>query len=217
MGILIQIKKRIAYAPDNLRSLFERWKAEVRAAEASKKAVIGKGFNRFCGAGAAGMGLRIINQNSRESIVIGDNVTINGELSCSTRGRISIGDNTIIHHGTFIAADNSISIGKCCLIARDVLIQDNNSHPIDPAKRLAQALDYRGHTDTYESENGPIVLEDCVWVGTRSIILKNVTIGSGSIIAAGSVVTKDVPPMSIVAGNPARVVKNIGNPAEILS
>lgn len=62
-----------------------------------------------------------------------------------------------------------------------------------------------------ESACAPIVIEDNVWIGARSVILKGVTIGEGSIVACDSVVTKDVPPFTIVAGNPARVVKHIEN------
>lgn len=70
---------------------------------------------------------------------------------------------------------------------------------------------YDATTDTYESENASIEIADAVWIGTKVIILKNVKIGYGSIIAAGAVVTQDVPPMSIAAGNPAKVVKVITN------
>lgn len=62
-----------------------------------------------------------------------------------------------------------------------------------------------------KSEHSAIVIEDDVWIGERSTILKGVTVGKGSIVASNSVVTKNVPPMSIVAGNPARVVKHLEN------
>ncbi|HEY5960222.1 MAG TPA: DapH/DapD/GlmU-related protein, partial [Polyangiaceae bacterium] len=63
------------------------------------------------------------------------------------------------------------------------------------------------------SESSPITVGDAVWIGTNSTILKGVTIGDGAIVAKASVVTKDVPPFSIVAGNPARVVKELPRPA----
>lgn len=211
MGILTVLKKKVACSPDYILSIFRKWKRDILIEEMKKRAVIGANFNSLEYRRHAGMALRIYNLNSREGVRIGDNVCIDGELFCNKMGRIEIGDFTVINQNTFLNADNLVRIGRYCLIARDVLIQDNNSHPLDPEKRKQQALSHHANpTDTYESDNGPIELEDCVWVGTRSIILKNVKIGYGSIIAAGSVVTKSIPPMSIAAGNPAKVVKTIG-------
>lgn len=59
------------------------------------------------------------------------------------------------------------------------------------------------------AESAPIIIEDNVWIGERAIILKGVTIGMGAIVATGAIVTKDVPPYSVVAGNPAKIVKDI--------
>lgn len=210
MSFLDIVKKRIAYSPDYILSIFNKWKIELLMQEMHKKAIIGINFNSVNYYRHTGLNFRIYNTNSRESIRIGDNVCIDGELFCNRMGRIKIDDFTVINHNTFIAADNLVKIGKSCFIARDVLIQDNNSHPIDPEKRKQQSISHHMQPiDTYESDNGTIELEDCVWVGTRVIILKNVKVGYGSIIAAGSVVTKSIPPMSIAAGNPARVVKTI--------
>ena len=99
----------------------------------------------------------------------------------------SIGDRTQIHCGNFV------SIGNYVLISWEVNIIEYDYHspgggPPDPK---------------------PIIIDDDVWVGARCIITKGVTIGKGSIIAAGSVVTKDVSPYSLVAGNPARFIKKI--------
>ena len=171
---------------------------------------MGENFNNLAYNPVAGHQCRIYNDNTHGNIIIGNNVCIDGVLSCNRRGHIEIGDYTVIGHNSFITADASVRIGKHCFIAREVLIQDNNSHPIDPALRREQAIQHQDRpTDTYESENGPIEIGDDVWIGTRVIVLKNVIIGNGSIIAAGSVVTKSVPPLSIVGGNPAKVIKQI--------
>ena len=61
-----------------------------------------------------------------------------------------------------------------------------------------------------KSDVSPVVIEDYVWIGMNSIILKGVTIGKGAVVAAGSVVTKSVPPMTVVGGNPAEVIKKVG-------
>ncbi|MDC1150394.1 acyltransferase [Gammaproteobacteria bacterium] len=89
-----------------------------------------------------------------------------------------------------------VVIGDACMIAHGAYISDADWHGIyDRAKPV-------GNTK-------PVVLEDNVWIGDSAIICKGVTIGKNSIIGAGAVVTKNVPPNSIFAGNPARLVKNL--------
>ena len=193
-----------------MQGLLTEWEKDFKLGEFRKKALIGNNFNLTSYNRNTGQSCRIYNHSKKECIVIGDNVCIDGELFCNRNGRIEIGDFTIINRNTFINADNSIKIGKYCLIARDVLIQDNNSHPICPVDRINQAMVHCDvPTDTYQSENAPIEIADAVWIGTKAIVLKNVKIGYGSVIATGAVVTKDVPPMSVAAGNPAKVVKAI--------
>lgn len=85
---------------------------------------------------------------------------------------------------------NSITIGENVAIAKEVIIRDSDSHKISDSVMTA-----------------PIVIGDHVWIGTRAIILKGVTIGDGAVVAAGAIVTKDVPPHTVVAGVPAKVVK----------
>ena len=95
-------------------------------------------------------------------------------------------------------AAESIVIGDACMIAHGVYISDADWHGIyDRAQPV-------GNTK-------PVTLEDNVWIGDSAIICKGVTIGKNSIIGAGAVVTKDVPPNSIFAGNPAKLVKSLEN------
>ncbi len=95
-------------------------------------------------------------------------------------------------------AAESIVIGDACMIAHGVYISDADWHGIyDRAEPV-------GNTK-------PVVLEDNVWIGDSAIICKGVTIGENSIIGAGAVVTKNVPPNSIFAGNPAKLVKTLEN------
>ena len=91
-----------------------------------------------------------------------------------------------------IRCKNNIKIGKNVAISHDVTIMDSDAHNIN----------YEGYQMTK-----PIIIEDNVWIGSRALIMKGVNIGAGSIVAAGSVVTKDVPANSIVAGVPAIVIK----------
>jgi len=120
-----------------------------------------------------------------------------------------IGDGTFIGHGCGFNIGQSIRIGRMCLLATNVQIFDNDGHPIDAAQRRASML-------TPPEAIKPVVIGDEVWIGNGSLILKGVTIGDRSIVGARSVVTKDVPPDTIVAGNPARVVKELVRPAELV-
>lgn len=89
---------------------------------------------------------------------------------------------------------NNVKIGGC------VLITDTDAHPMDYMAR---------RTSNEGTKSAPIVIEDDVWVGAHSIILKGVTIGARSIIGAGSVVTKSIPADCVAAGNPCKVIKNL--------
>jgi len=103
---------------------------------------------------------------------------------------LRIGEGTYLNRNTVVVAERSVEIGRMCRIAWDVVIMDSDLHPM-PGRAL---------------ENRPVVIGDDVWIGCRCIILKGVTIGAGAVIAAGSVVTKDVPPGAIAAGVPARIL-----------
>jgi acetyltransferase-like isoleucine patch superfamily enzyme len=112
---------------------------------------------------------------------------------------IKIGEQTRIH-GSCLHAYELIEVGKRCLIAANCQIFDANGHGncFDNVEERVQST----------SKGKPVVIEDCVWIGANTIILPGVRIGKGSIIAAGSVVTKSVPSMVIAGGNPAKVIKN---------
>jgi len=137
-------------------------------------------------------------------VIIGDNVLIGNKEAWFVAPNIyeepvlRIGDNTTINCGTYISVESMVTIGNNCIIAEQTKIFDNNSHGID----------YR-HRKMTKKDISPVIIEDDVWIGMNSIILKGVTLGRGSVVAAGSVVTKNVPPMNLVAGNPARIIKKI--------
>lgn len=104
---------------------------------------------------------------------------------------------------------NPVSIGAFCSIARGVQIQEYN-HRTDRLSTafISRRVDPSRGLDRNEIESrGAITIGHDVWIGANSIIVSGVTVGTGAVIAAGSVVTKDVPPYSIVAGNPARVLR----------
>ena len=147
------------------------------------------------------------------SITIGDHCRIFGRLQTQGEGQIRIGNHTCIYLDTIIGSVDHIDIGDCVIISNHVHIYDNNNHPTDPETRRQMCLNgFDGDAWQWtQAESAPIMIADNVWIGEYAAILKGVTIGTGSIVASHAVVTKDVPPYTIVAGNPARVVKEIGN------
>ena len=147
------------------------------------------------------------------SIRIGKGTHIRGELMiCPYGGDLQIGDNSFIGEYSKVWAGESITIGNNVLISHNVNIIDTNSHEMDEMERAASfyKMVRKGHT----SEKGqvltsPIIIDDYAWISFNVIILKGVHIGKGAIVAAGSVVTKNVDDFTIVAGNPATVVKRL--------
>jgi maltose O-acetyltransferase len=124
-----------------------------------------------------------------------DAITVPVELVAWKGGTLSIGARTYINYGVSISAQQQVTIGERCLIGTYVNIMDSDFH------------DLRDHFRP--GKVAPIVIEDDVWIGVRSIILKGVRIGRGSVIGAGSVVTQDIPPNSLAFGVPAKVVKEL--------
>jgi acetyltransferase-like isoleucine patch superfamily enzyme len=144
----------------------------------------------------------------RGNLILGDHVLIDGKCSFAFAARFSekptlrIGDNTGIGHQCSFTVGKEISIGRDCRIATDVMIFDSPGHPADPAARLAGL-------PTDPDEVRPVFIEDNVWIGRRAIIMPGVTIGHGSVVASGAVVMTNVPPNTLVAGNPARQIRKV--------
>ncbi len=146
---------------------------------------------------------------------IGKQTSIRGKLEIFyDGGQIIIGDRCYIGDHSRIWAADKIKIGNDVLIAHNVNIFDNDTHPIDYIERRIDAENMiRKNARNYDRKEfkslrkSPIEIGDDVWIGCNSIILKGVKIGDRAIVAAGSVVTKDVPPNCIVAGNPASIIK----------
>lgn len=130
-------------------------------------------------------------------------------FSKSKDSSIIIGNNVGIS-SSCLWANKSITIGNNVNIGGDTLILDNDAHP---HYFLYRRRDYHSGVNEEKSKelipSAPIVIEDDVWIGARCIILKGVHIGARTIIAAGSVVTKDLPSDCIAGGNPCKVIKSI--------
>lgn len=163
----------------------------------------------------------IFNEASDKSrITIGHHCWIDGRIVCKSHANVKIGNYVQLNTNTRIQSKERIEIGNYVIIAGDSVITDNNTHCVSPEGRIEHSLrvapsgiGYPGIGNGWEySESKPVVIEDVVWIGQNCAILKGVTIGEGSIVARQSVVTKDVPPYTIVAGNPAKVVKEIKKP-----
>ena len=163
--------------------------------------------------------------------VLGKNIQIPGKVHWLIRGgKVCIGDNLYfssgdavnpigsnlqgaiyVENGASLAIGNdvgmsstrmwihdSVTIGDNVKVGACVLITDTDAHPLDYLAR---------RTSNEGTKSAPIEIEDDVWVGAHSIILKGVTIGARSIIGAGSVVTKSIPADCVAAGNPCKVIK----------
>jgi acetyltransferase-like isoleucine patch superfamily enzyme len=144
---------------------------------------------------------------NKGKIELGHNVFLNsypdgvlyktGLMAHLTSSLIKIGDNCSLN-GTIVHSRNAVIIGNNCMFGPGVVILDNDSHnpSIDPERRRQGKI-----------SESPVIIGNNVWVGMRSIIMKGVHIGDNSIIAAGSIVTKNVPNNQLFGGNPATFIK----------
>ncbi len=148
------------------------------------------------------------------AVVFGQHVSCYAGCSFALgeHGSCSIGDYTLLN-GALVMADERIEIGSYCLISWNVGIADSDFHPLAPAQRRVDAMAlapfFEGRPPRPKLETRPVRIADNVWIGMNAIILKGVTIGENSVVAAGSVVTRDVPANTVVAGNPAVAVKQL--------
>lgn len=129
----------------------------------------------------------------------GKNINIASEVRFGRGNRLSIGDRSGIGERGYIVCMNDVTIGSDVMIGPEVMILTGGHDYSDPALTL---IDQR-------TVSAPVVINDDVWIGARALILPGVTVGTRAVIAAGSVVTRDVPSGTIVAGNPARTIKSI--------
>lgn len=145
---------------------------------------------------------------------------------------LSIGEKSIVEAGIFFERENSsvvigsrtfigassimcaekVIIGDDILISFGVTIADHDSHSLYFKQRKKDvSMWYNGEKDWSTVSTAPVMIADKSWIGMHVIILKGVTIGEGAVVGAGSIVTQDVPPYTLVAGNPARVIRKLGS------
>jgi acetyltransferase-like isoleucine patch superfamily enzyme len=164
---------------------------------------IGNGVYIFKGVRLDGRGYKnnkIYRENKKNQICLENGVVLERNVDIGALDEttfIHIGQNAFIGPGTCIAGPGNIKIGKNCLIAAQSGIFANNHNFAD----LELPIREQGVT------RQGIVIEDDCWLGSGVKVLDGVTIGQGSVIGAGSIVTKDIPPLSVAVGVPARVIK----------
>ena len=162
--------------------------------------------------------VEIRSKEVKKYLKIGRQSLLNGRYVIeNSNGKIEIGDRTFIGGGTFISI-NSIIVGNDVMFSWGCTVMDNDAHSLNWSDRVNDVLDWKkgieqNQIGEYKNwskvESAPIVIKDKCWIGFNSIILKGVTMGEGAIIGSGSVVTKDVPDWTIVAGNPAKIIREI--------
>jgi maltose O-acetyltransferase len=135
-------------------------------------------------------------------MVIGDRVQLVStiatlELVADEGGLLEICERTLVNFGCSLVATEHVHIGARCHIGPYTMMLDNDFHRVEPERRLERP------------PSKPIIVEDNVWIGARVIIMAGVTVGADSCIGAGAVVTSDVPKRTLVAGVPAKVIREL--------
>lgn len=185
----------------------EKIDAYMQSQAAREVAILGSG-TRLTRSG------RIDNiRGNRSAITIGQNSIIAGHLQVFAHdGGIRIGDWFYLGRGSSIWSAAEVIIGDRVLVSHNVNIHDTNSHPFDAEARFQQtkSIVTKGHPRTNPGiVSTPVRIGNDVWIGYSASVLRGVTIGEGAVIGAASVVTRDVEPWTVVAGNPARVIKRL--------
>jgi galactoside O-acetyltransferase len=143
-------------------------------------------------------------------LAVGERSMIETKIAFEREGAsVRIGHRSFIGQGV-ISVASSVDIGDDVMIAWGTVISDHGSHSARFSERqhdVVEWLDGRKRWDGIAI--APIQIGDKAWVGLNCILMKGISIGEGAIVGAGSVVTRDVPPWTIVAGNPARVIREI--------
>lgn len=145
----------------------------------------------------------------RGKILVGDRCRVNGKINIyfsnlyNDQPIVMVGNNCSLGHMLSLNVAERIEIGSHVRIGTLVAISDADGHPLDKVARRTQPF----ARDAVK----PVVIGDDVWIGRNAIILKGVHIGEGAVIGAGAIVSKDVPPNTLAAGNPAKVIKVLSN------
>jgi acetyltransferase-like isoleucine patch superfamily enzyme len=186
-----------------LRSLVVKW-LNYRARKALHRACIANI------AASARIDYRRMGRRLPASLSVGANSIVHVMISADRGGAaVSIGANSFVGPSHFVCAER-ITVGDDVLISWGCTIVDHDAHAVAWEDRANDVREYyHGRKDWTRVRIAPVRICDKAWVGFNATILRGVTIGEGAVVGCGSVVTKDVPAYSVVAGNPARIVKKI--------
>lgn len=175
--------------------------------------LIGRATCRLRRDAVLGRSARIRNvRGDADRIVVGQHSRILGELlTFAHGGDIQIGEWCYVGEGSRIWSAASIVIGNRVLISHCANIFDSLTHPLRATARHSQVRQIftRGHPSEISLDERPVRIGDDAWIGAGAMVLRGVTVGEGGVVAAGAVVTKDVPAFSVVAGNPAVLIREI--------
>ncbi|MEN6616248.1 MAG: acyltransferase [Syntrophorhabdus sp.] len=195
----------LMYQERKVRILFFRWlsvKLYYEPLFKSQCVSVGRNFKIIRGALQG-----IPYMSGKLFIEIGDNVTLHSVITFAgnkvyDQPKLKIGNNTYIGARNNFAVAQEITIGNNCYFADDIIVRDNDGHPVDYLQR-------RANMPVSRHDVKPVRIGDDVWIGSNVTILKGVTIGDRAIVAAHSLVKSDVPPDTVVGGNPAKVIKDL--------
>jgi acetyltransferase-like isoleucine patch superfamily enzyme len=187
-----------AYPPPGLlgswfrRDVARAWRSFERGARLGRDCLLGP--SAWCA-----------NEGPAERVRLGSRVVCRGIVRRETfgDGHVVIGDDVYIGDDCIISCAERIEIGAGTLLGHAVQIFDNNSHPTEPADRAADWRAVRTGGERAAIASAPVSIGAGAWIGFGAYILKGVTIGDNAVVGAGSVVTRDVLPDAVVAGNPA--------------
>ncbi|WOH48831.1 acyltransferase [Bradyrhizobium sp. sBnM-33] len=175
--------------------------------------------SRFSGAVSIGRGSTIAWRRIRRAagnvLSVGEDSIVHADISFEeTGGKIQIGSRTFIGRSHLVCY-RSLSIGDDVIMSWGITIVDHDSHSVDWIDRRNDVREWSaGRKDWKKIAHAPVVVSNRAWIGFNVSVLKGVTIGEGAAIGACSVVTRDVPPYTLAAGNPARVIRTLSAPPD---
>lgn len=153
---------------------------------------------------------RRLRRASGNRLVVGEHSIVLAYIRFEDAGAVMrIGNRCFIGKSDLVCY-RSVEIGDDVIMSWGITITDHDSHSLDWQHRRNDVLDWhKGRKDWTHVTHRPVVIANKAWIGFNVSILKGVTIGEGAVVGAGSVVTRDVPPFSLVAGNPARLIRTL--------
>lgn len=158
-----------------------------------------------------GLNARLLTPGGEKRARIGRSSVIRGIIRCEETGEAVLGEEVYVGDGVIISAWSRVEIGDGTLLAHGAQVFDNDAHPLDAEERQAhfRAILKLGPRRDFDVGVRPVSIGRRCWLGFSSAVMKGVSLGEGSILAAGAVATAGAPPRTILAGNPARPVRSL--------